>query len=120
MPLITRMLLRTGMSTLRRRCPDAPSTAACRFDRGDINLGHLHHRIERALGGSAIRIGYRLGQGGRRNLPGQAPFVLAPAARALLTAVGDERVPVSIRFGLVSGCDLKRERFVMLKFRSAV
>src|SRR5205814_5963697 len=75
---------------------------------------------KRALGDSAIRIGYRLGQGDRRDLPGQAPFVLAPAASALLTAVGEDRVPVTIRFGLVSGCDLKRERFVVLKFRSAV
>src|SRR5207244_5096367 len=77
-------------------------------------------RIKRALGDSAIRIGYRLGQGDRRNLPGKAPFVLTPAARALLTAVGDDRVPVAIRFRLVSGCDLKRERFVVLKLRSAV
>ena len=59
-------------------------------------------------------------QGDRRNLPGQAPFVLAPAARTLLAAALDDRVPVAIRFGLVSGCDLKRERFAVFEHRSAV
>jgi hypothetical protein len=43
-----------------------------------------------------------------------------PAARALLAAIADDRVPVAIRFGLVSGCDLKRERFVVLERRSTV
>ena len=46
--------------------------------------------------------------------------ILAPAALALLAAVADDRVPVAIRFGLVNGCDLKRERFVVLEHRSAV
>src|SRR5262245_23524131 len=97
------------------RVEDATSTAARRLDCSDVDLFHLHHRIERALGGSGIGIGDRFRQGDRRNLPGQSPFVLAPAARALLAAVADDRVPVAIRFGLVSGCDLKRERFVVLE-----
>jgi hypothetical protein len=37
-----------------------------------------------------------------------------------LNAARDDRVPVAIRFGLVSGYDLKRERFVVLERRSAV
>src|SRR6266850_1648592 len=73
------------------------STAVRGFDCSDVDLVHLHHRIECALSGSAIRIGYRFGQGDRRNLPGQAPFVFAPAARALLPAVGHDRVPITIR-----------------------
>ena len=93
---------------------DTASTAVRRLDCSDVDLFHLHHRIEGALGGSGIGIGDRFRQGDRRNLPGQSPFVLAPAARALLAAVADDRVPVAIRFGLVSGCDLKRERFVVL------
>ena len=96
------------------------STAACRLDRGDVDLLHLHHRLERALGGGGIGVGDRFRQGDRRDLPGQAPFVLAPAARALLAAVADDRVPVAIRFGLVGGGDLERERFVVLERRSAV
>src|ERR1051325_3452547 len=63
-------------SSPRRRGPI--STAVRPLDGGDVDLFHLHHRIERALGGSAVGIGERLGQGDRRNLPGQAPFVLAP------------------------------------------
>jgi hypothetical protein len=42
----------------------ATSTAARRFDCSDVDLFHLHHRIERALGGSGMRAsktwGYRL------------------------------------------------------------
>jgi hypothetical protein len=37
----------------------ASSTVARRFDCSDVDLFHLHHRIERALGGSGIGIGYR-------------------------------------------------------------
>ncbi len=42
-------------------------TPACRFDRGDVDLCHLR-------------------QGDRRDLPAHSPFVLAPAAGALLAA----------------------------------
>ena len=102
------------------RFEDATSTAARRLDCSDVDLFHLHHRIERALGGSGIGTGYRFGQSDRRDLPGQSPFVLAPAARTLFAAVADDRVPVTISFGLVSGCDLKRERFVVLECGSAI
>src|SRR6187402_3218435 len=99
----------------RRRGPT--STAARRLDCSDVDL---LHRIERALGGSAVGIGDRLGQGDRRNLPGQAPFVLAPPARTLFAAVADDCIPVTIGFGLVGGCDLKRECFVVLECGSAI
>ena len=99
---------------------DATSTAVRRLDCSDVDLFHLHHRIERAFGGSGIGIGDRSCQGDRRNLPGQSPFVLAPAAHAFLAAVADDRVPVAIRFGLVNGCDLKRERFVVLERGAAI
>src|SRR4249920_1789385 len=98
----------------------APSTAARRFDCSDVDLFHLQHRIERALGGSGVGIGYRSRQSDRRNLPGQAPFVLAPAAGILFAAVADDGVPVTIRFGLVSGCDLKGECFVVLERGAAI
>src|SRR4029077_14549355 len=98
----------------------ATSTAARRLDCSDVDLCHLHHRIERALGGGGVGIDYRFGQSDRRNLPGQASFVLAPAARTLFAAVAHDRVPVTISFGLVSGCDLKRKRFVVLERASAI
>jgi hypothetical protein len=73
-----------------------------------------------APGSGGIGIGDRFRQGDGRNPPGQSPPVLAPAAGTLLVAVVDDRVPVAVRFGLVSGGDLKRERFVVLERRSAV
>ena len=90
------------------------------LDCRDVDLYSSHHGIERALRGSGIGIGDRFRQGDWRNLPGQTPLVPAPPARALLAAVADDRVPVAIRFGLVSGGDLKPERFVVLELRSAV
>src|SRR5688500_5144862 len=97
-----------------------PSTANGCLDCGDVDLFHRHHRIEHALCGSAFGTGVRFRQDDRRNLPVQSPFVLPPAALALFAAVSDNRVPVTIGFGLISGCDLKRERFVVLERASAI
>jgi type II secretory pathway predicted ATPase ExeA len=44
---------------------------------------------------------------GDRAVPGQAPSVLAPSARALGAAVVDDRVPVAVRLCPVFGDDLK-------------
>ena len=41
---------------------------ARRLERSDVDLFHLHHRIERALGGSGIGTEYRFGQSDRRDL----------------------------------------------------
>ena len=77
----------------------------------------VHHRVERALGfGAAGR--HRLGQHARRDLPGDAPLVLAPAARALLAAVADDGVPVAVGLLLVVGGDLEREGLVVLERRA--
>src|SRR5262245_45572275 len=57
-------------------CEDATSTAARRLDCSDVDLFHLHHRIERALGGSSIGIGYRFCQSQRRNLARKAHLSL--------------------------------------------
>src|SRR5687768_13318525 len=81
----------------RPRFPVA-STAERRLDCSDVDLSHPHHRIEGALGGRAIGTGERFRQGYRSNLPGQPPFILAPAAGALLATVADDCVPVTIRF----------------------
>src|SRR3954452_23663046 len=97
---------KSGMpSSPRMRGPS--STAARPLDCRDVDLSHLHHRVERALGGGAVRIGDRFGESDRGNLPGQAPFVLAPSARTLFAAVADDRVPVAVGFRLVGGCDLE-------------
>ncbi len=97
----------------------ASTTTRC-LDCRDVDLSHLHHRIERSLGSCAIGIGYRLYQSQWSNLPREAPFVFAPAARTLFATVANDRVPVTISFCLVRGCDLKGERFAMLEVGSAI
>src|SRR4051812_8670968 len=61
-----------------------------------------------------------LGQHARRDLPGNAPFVFAPAARALLAAIADDGVPVAVSLLLIVGGDLEGEGFVMLERGTAV
>jgi hypothetical protein len=89
------------------------SAAPRRLDRGHVDFLHAHHGIEGAL--CFIAAGrYRLGQRARRDLPGDAPFVLAPAARTLLASVADNGVPVAVGFLLIVGGDLKREASLCL------
>src|SRR5579871_3295226 len=77
-----------------------------RFDFGDVNFLHAHHRLERPL--CFIPSGrQRVRQDARRNLPGYAPFVLAPPARALLSAIPDDSVPVAVRLLLIVRGDLE-------------
>jgi len=80
------------------------------LDRRHIDLLHLHHRLEspfrfRPAGRHGLR------QRPRRDLPRHTPAILAPATRAFLSAVVDDRIPVSIGFFLVVGGDLESERF---------
>src|SRR4051812_30115854 len=70
------------------------------FDLGDVDFLHVHHRFERSLGGGAVGIVHCLEQDPRRDLPREAPLVLAPAAHALLAATVDDGVPVAVRFFL--------------------
>src|SRR4030081_2759724 len=95
------------------------SAAPRRRDRGDVDLLPAHHRLERAL--CFIAAGrHRLCQHARCDLPGDAPLVLAPAARALLASIADNGVPVAVGLLLIIGGDLKRESLVMLERGTAV
>src|SRR5262245_46054355 len=98
----------------------APCSAAHRLlDGGDVDLPHGHHRLERALG--LVAAGrHRVGQHARCDLPRHAPFVLAPAAGALLAAIADDGVPVAVGLGLTVGGDHEREGFAVLELRTAV
>src|SRR5688572_2201231 len=101
-------MARDARLTLRPRWSRA-SAAPCRRDCGDVDLLHAHHRFERALRlGATDR--QRVGEHARRDLPGDAPLVLAPAARALLASVTDNGVPVAVGFLLIVGSDLEGER----------
>src|SRR3982751_5793695 len=50
------------------------------FDLGDVDLAHVHHRLERPLGRGAVGIVHGFEEHAGRYLPREAPFVLAPAA----------------------------------------
>src|SRR3954468_8982314 len=90
------------------------------LDRGDVDLPHRHHRFHGALRGGAIRVGRRLQQHARRDLPGEAPAILAPAAGALLAAVAHDRFPVTVGLFLVVGQDHEADRLVRLEVRPAI
>src|SRR5687767_3170132 len=90
-----------------------------RLDRGHVDFLHRHHRIKRALCFIAADC-ERLGQHARRDLPGDAPLVLAPTALTLLTAIVDDGVPVAIGLLLIVRGDLEREGFVVLEDGAAV
>src|SRR5437016_9414399 len=112
------------LSSMLWRCrygrDDIGSSAAPRcLDRSDVDLRHAHHRLKRAL--CLIAAGrQRLGQHARRDLPGDAPLVLAPAARTLLATIADDGVPVAVGLALIVGGDLEREGFAMFERGTAV
>src|SRR5580765_1375149 len=95
------------------------SAPARRFDRGDVDLLHRHHRLEGTLGLTAAGR-KRVGEHARGDLPGEAPAVLAPTARAFLAAVADDRVPVAVGLLLIVRRDLEGKSFVVLELRAAV
>src|SRR5262249_8783444 len=86
---------------------------------GDVDLLHSHHCLKRAFCFIAADC-ERLGQNPRRDLPGDAPLVFAPAALALLTAIAYDGVPVVVCLLLIISGDLEREGFVMLEYGTAV
>ncbi len=97
-----------------------PLATPCRFDCCDVDLSHFHHGLERAFGCGGIRVDDCRNERARRDLPRQAPLVLAPAAGAFVAAVSDDRVPQAVGFSLVIGCNLERKGFVVLERRASV
>ena len=69
------------------------------IDHGNVDFPHRHHRIGRPFDGYAVGTDECL---------------------ALLSTVAYDRVPVAIRFTLVFGRNLKRDRFVVLEGGSAI
>src|SRR4051812_44391354 len=92
----------------------AASTATGLLDHGDVDLSHRHHRLEGTLGCCPVGVADRVRQRTWGDLPGQAPFVLAPAALALLPAVADDGIPQAIGLGLIVGCHLERKGLAVL------
>ena len=71
-----------------------------RLYRGNVNLLHRHHRVERAFGGCGIGAHHGVGEDAGGDLPRQAPAVFAPAALAFLPAVADDCVPQAFAFSV--------------------
>src|SRR4051812_23157080 len=95
------------------------SAATGRFDGCDIDLAHRHHRVESALClGSACL--HRFHQNARGDLPGDAPFILAPAALAFLATIADDGVPVAVGLFLIFRRDLEGESLAVLDRRAAI
>jgi hypothetical protein len=99
--------------------PTSPSLVAGGLDFGDVDLAHVHHRGEDAFGFSAAG-GQRVRQHARRDLPGNSSAVFAPAARAFLAAVADNRLPGAIRFLLRVRRDLEAEGFGVFEHWPAI
>src|SRR5581483_9383264 len=57
-----------------------------RLDRGDVDLRHRHHRVECAFRRCGVRAVEGVEQDARRDLPGEAPAVLAPSTGAFSAA----------------------------------
>src|SRR6187402_2224607 len=108
---------------MRRRASGSPPSSRlappCLLDRGNVDLLHRHHRFEGTPGVIAA-CGHGVGQRPRRDLPRQAPTVLAPAACALLAAVADNGIPVAVGLFLCVGRNLERERLGLLERRTTV
>src|SRR5689334_370190 len=90
-----------------------------RLDRRDVDLAHRHHRLEGALAPLA-GFARQLEQPPGRDLPGKAPFVLAPAAHALFAAILSDRVPVAVGLFLTVGEDHEADGLVGLEVRAAI
>lgn len=95
------------------------SSSSCGLDPGDINFAHFHHRLEGPLRFLAI-CGQSFGEHARRDLLGDALAVAAPTAGALLPAIVDDRIRVSVGLLLIVGSDLKRECLVVSEGRASV
>src|SRR5438309_6493379 len=96
--------------------PDAVGRVA---QRGDVQLAHLEHRVHRAPGPLRVRVREQLLHAGRHDLPRQPVAVLEPAARPLLTALG-QPLPVVVDLVLVHAGDLEGDGLVKGELRTAV
>src|SRR5207253_6541315 len=89
------------------------------LDGGDVDLRHLHHRLEGTLCLTAASR-KRIGKRARGDLPGEAPAVLAPTALAFRSAIADDRVPVTVRLFLIIRRDLEGKGLGVPERRAAV
>src|SRR5262245_44162440 len=85
------------------------------FEGGDVELHHLHHRGNHAIALRLVRIAHHFHVALRHDLPGEAEFVLEPAAGLLLAAAGEEMRPQSVHLSLIVAEDEHGNCFVELE-----
>src|SRR5450631_2130500 len=90
------------------------------FQRGDVELDHLHHRLNSPLGAGGIGTAQMLHQRGRHDLPRYAVTVLQPAATFDRPAIGGQPVPQAIDLSLIGAVDLERDRMGIFEAPAAV
>lgn len=96
-----------GSFTAVARCI---STMPCRFDGGDVDLFHCHHRVEDPFGDRGIGMVVPSVRALGVICQDSPHLSFAPAALALFAAVTDDRVPVAVGLFLIFYRDLERER----------
>lgn len=79
-----------------------------------------HHGLERTRCCRSIGAGYGSRQDMRGDLPRNSPLVPAPAIRAHLALIVDDRAPQVVRLSLIIGRDLERKRHFVLEHRAVV
>src|SRR5690349_11690280 len=84
---------------------------------GNVELHHLHHGLHDALPLYRISVFYHGDKLLRHDLPGYSKLIFEPAALYWLTAVGRQRAPQTVVFGLVNACHRERDRIIELVMR---
>src|SRR3989344_5293316 len=84
------------------------------FYSGDIDFLHCHHRVKSTFGFIApCRQTVR--QPPRSYLPRHSPLVFAPPARAFLSAILNDGIPIAVRLFLIVRRNLERDRLALLE-----
>src|SRR5258708_34956259 len=100
------------------RNPGGRSASPRCSDSGNVDPLHRHHRLEGTLCLAATSR-KRLGEHARRDLPREAPAILAPTALAFLATIADDGVPIAVRLFLSVRRDLEGKGLAVPELRAA-
>jgi hypothetical protein len=108
------------VARLNRSCARTKSALISGFQRFDIDLLHLKHRLHNAFGFFLIAVVQHVDQNGGSDLPRQTEFVLEPAAGRFLATVCGEFIPEIIHFLLRLAVYDEGDGFIEFEKRSTV
>ena len=94
-------------------------TAHCIFYFCNVNFLHCHHCFKCTLCYFSTP-GHCISQNTGSDLPRKSPFVFAPATPTRCASVVNNRIPITVGFGLLISCNLKGKRLAMFKHIAAV